>query len=324
MVAERTAAASELSKTTAPHGITGQEIKRFDGVVHFMKKHCTGGRQLWWVSVAHGSSREFIDKVWKRITNLQRDNRLPPYRAMTLEAQGGLHAHIVFVGNRNIADRLKGSAALGGAINVGKVYNSAGLAHGYLAKERTPQASFHRPLLGGRIKGSHRLEGGGDRVRLSEPLKHHAIAAGYVQPWARDNAKRKPDRKGYRLRSSGPLARAPRESGQILLFPELSKPVARLQAFGGGWMLAAVAEEAEFRHRLLNLSQRELAALVGLCQGQYANAIRGHDPISARATNRLSDVLLSRGRAYCSENSLDQDQSASFGKSNVSDEAPTS
>ena len=125
MVAERTAAASELSKTTEPHGISGQEIKRFDGVVHFMKKHCTGGRQLWWVSVAHGSSREFIDKVWKRITNLQRDNRLPPYRAMTLEARGGLHAHIAFVGNRNIADRLKGSAALGGAINVGNVYNSA-------------------------------------------------------------------------------------------------------------------------------------------------------------------------------------------------------
>jgi len=248
VVAERTAAASELSKTTAPHGITGQEIKRFDGVVHFMKKkHCTGGRQLWWVSVAHGSSREFIDKVWKRITNLQRDNRLPPYRAMTLEARGGLHAHIAFVGNRNIADRLKGSAALGGAINVGKVYNSAGLAQGYLAKERTPQASFRRPLLGGRIKGSHRLEGGRDRVRLSDPLKHDAIAAGYIQPWARDNAKRKPDRKGYRLRSSGPLARAPRESGQLLLFPEFSKPVARLQAFRGGRMPPAVAAEAEFR-----------------------------------------------------------------------------
>ena len=63
-------------------------------------------------------------------------------------------------------------------------------------------------------------------MRLSDPLKHDAIAAGYIQPWARDNAKRKPDRKGYRLRSSGPLARAPRESGQLLLFPEFSKPVA--------------------------------------------------------------------------------------------------
>ena len=38
-------------------------------------------------------------------------------------------------------------------------------------------------------------------MRLSDPLKHDAIAAGYIQPWARDNAKRKPDRKGYRLRS---------------------------------------------------------------------------------------------------------------------------
>ena len=117
-------------------------------------------------------------------------------------------------------------------------------------------------------------------MRLSDPLKHDAIAAGYIQPWARDNAKRKPDRKGYRLRSSGPLARAPRESGQLLLFPEFSKPVARLQAFRGGRMPPAVAAEAEFRRRQLDLSQRELAALVGLCQGQYANAIRGHSDLS--------------------------------------------
>jgi len=95
-------------------------------------------------------------------------------------------------------------------------------------------------------------------VRLSDPLKHDAIAAGYIQPWARDNAKRKPDRKGYRLRSSGPLARAPRESGQLLLFPEFSKPVARLQAFRGARMPPAVAAEAEFRRRQLDLSQREL------------------------------------------------------------------
>ena len=40
------------------------------------------------------------------------------------------------------------------------------LAH--LAKERTPQAGYGREgILGGRIRGSHRLPGGGDRVRLS-------------------------------------------------------------------------------------------------------------------------------------------------------------
>jgi hypothetical protein len=309
VVDKRTAAASERSKTTASHGVTWKEIQRFDGALHFMDKICKRDRrQLWWVSTDHGSTREFIDEVWKRLTNLQRAANLPPYRAMTFETRGGLHSHIVFIGNRAIAERLQKSATLGDKIKVGKVYDPAGLAQGYLAKERTPQANFRRHLLGGRIKGSHRLEGGGDRVRLSDQLKHDAIAAGYVQPWTRDNARRSYDRKAYRKR---PLTRrAPRAAGQILLFPEFEKPVHRLHQFGGGRMPPAVAHEAEFRRRQLNLSQRQLAALVGLSQGQYANAIRGHDPISAHATNRLRDVLLSRGRAYCSENSLDQDQSA--------------
>jgi hypothetical protein len=41
-----------------------------------------------------------------------------------------------------------------------------------------------------------------------------------------------------------------------------------------------------------SLSQRELASLVGRSQGQLANAIRGHDPISSAVVNRLRDVLL--------------------------------
>jgi hypothetical protein len=87
-----------------------------------------------------------------------------------------------------------------------------------------------------------------------------------------------------------------------LLFREFEKPVNRLHQFGGGLKPRAVAKETEFRRRQLNLPQRQLAALVGLSHGQYTNAIPGHDPISARATNRLRDVLLSRGR--------EQDQSA--------------
>ena len=142
----------------------------------------------------------------------------------------------------------------------------------------------------GASTGSHKLEGGGDRVRLSRELELDAIQAGLVETWQRTNAKRKADRKEYRKR---PLtARAPRLSGQILLFPELSKPVARLQAFGGGYIPRPVADEIEFRRRQRDLSQRELAALVGRSQGQLANALRGHDPISAAVVNRLRDVLL--------------------------------
>ena len=118
---------------------------------------------------------------------------------------------------------------------------------GYQAKERTPQAGYGRERqLGGRITGSHKLEGGGDRVRLSRELELDAIQAGLVETWQRTNAKRKADRKEYRKR---PLtARAPRLSGQILLFPDM-RPVARLQAFGGGYIPPAVADEIEFRRR---------------------------------------------------------------------------
>jgi len=64
-----------------------------------------------------------------------------------------------------------------------------GLARKYLAKERTPQAGYRRAhTLGGRIVGSHRLPGGGDRVRLSRELERDAIEAGYVQPWQHTNA----------------------------------------------------------------------------------------------------------------------------------------
>jgi hypothetical protein len=103
---------------------------------------------------------------------------------------------------------------------------------------------------------------------------------------------RKDERKVYRLRNTGPLARAPREAGQILLFPELSKPVARLRAFGGGYVPPAVAEEIEFQRGQRDLTQRQLAALAGRSQSQLSNALRGHDPISAAVVNRLRDALL--------------------------------
>ena len=59
-----------------------------------------------------------------------------------------------------------------------------------LAKERTPQAGYRREhVLGGRLNGSHRLEGGGDRVRLSRQLERDAIDFGYVKPWRHTYAK---------------------------------------------------------------------------------------------------------------------------------------
>jgi hypothetical protein len=219
---------------------------------------------------------------------------LPQYSVQVFEgAGGGLHAHIVFVGNSDMARRLKGSAVFGSIIKVAPVNDADGLVRRYLAKERTPQAGYGRNhVLGGRIRGSHRLEGGGDRVRLSEALERDAIHAGRVEPWQHAYARRSDGRKPYRLRRL--LTRkALRLAGQILLpLHEIKRPVSRLHHFGGGYIPPAVAREIEFRRRQRGITQRQLAALVGRSQGQIANALRGHDPLSAAITHRLHEILL--------------------------------
>jgi hypothetical protein len=111
--------------------------------------------------------------------------------ATAFETRGGLHAHITFIGNTDIADSLKRSSVFGDLIEVGPITHPQDLARKYLGKERTPQAGYRRQhVLGGRVRGSHCLDGGGDRVRLSRDLERDAIAAGYVEPWQHTNARR--------------------------------------------------------------------------------------------------------------------------------------
>jgi hypothetical protein len=198
----------------APHGITGAELNRLSDAVQFMALHCQAKRGLWWLHTHKGTARSIISDIQKRITRLQIEHRLRPYRVTTFETRGGLHAHIAFIGTREIADRLKSSTAFGESIQVDPVADPGGLARKYLAKERTPQAGYGRHhVLGGRLRGSHRLDGGGDRVRLSRDLERDAISAGYVESWQHTNARRSEERKPYspratqRLRKTAPRPR---------------------------------------------------------------------------------------------------------------------
>ncbi len=254
-----------------------------------MKRRVRIDGELWWLTTPKGSSRDAIAAIQKWVTRLQGAQGLHRYSAWVFETKPKLHAHIVFIGNPEIADALKRSPTCRGC-SMELVTDPEGLSKNYLVKERTSQASFGRSDLGGRLRGAHVLEGGGDRVRLSRELERDAIDAGLIQDWLRTNAARSAGRKERRLQRLFPK-KAPCLSGQILLFPEL-KPVARLQLFGGGFVPAAVAAEIEFRRRQRGLSQRKLAKLIGRSQGQLANALRGHDPMSAAAVNRLRDLLL--------------------------------
>jgi hypothetical protein len=178
--------------TVSPHGIHGAEIDRLSAALHFMASHCRERhRRLWWLSTDKGTPRQRIADIQKRITRLQKKCHLPGYNVTVFETRGGTHAHLVFIGTREITKRLEASAAFGRLIHVRPVPDANGLALKYLAKERTPQAGYGRGhILGGRIRGSHRLEGGGDRVRLSQTLEHDAIQAGSVKPWPHKNARR--------------------------------------------------------------------------------------------------------------------------------------
>jgi Helix-turn-helix domain len=98
-----------------------------------------------------------------------------------------------------------------------------------------------------------------------------------------------PERKAYCPRAL--TRKAPRLAGQISLLPEIDRPVSRLHEFGGGHIPPAVALEIEHLRNRHGLSQRELAARIGVSQGQYAHARRGHDPLSAFAVNRLRETL---------------------------------
>jgi hypothetical protein len=164
-----------------------------------MERHRPSSRfGLWFATTNRGARRSLIGDIWKRITRLQGSYRLGRYSVTTFESRGGLHAHIIFIGTRDIANLLKASKQFGDLIDVRPVTDNNALAHRYLAKERTPQAGYRRGhMLGGRIAGSHRLPGGGDRVRLSRQLERDAVEAGYVEPWRHTYAKRLVEEKPY-------------------------------------------------------------------------------------------------------------------------------
>jgi len=279
---------NQLTRTVAKHGVTGPELKRFNGVIYFFRKAGLW-KQLWLVTTEKGASRALIGDVQKRVTKLQRRYGLPQYNVTVFETDGGAHAHTVFVGNVEVAKRLRASQLFGNVIDVRQVDNPEGLSKDYLAKER-PQAGYGRSDLGRRRKGSHRLHGGGDRVRLSRDLERDGISANYIDDWQRSNAKGSDTRKPYRLRNTGPLARSPRPAGQLPLLPEIDRLPSRLRDFGGGYVPPAVGMEIEFRRRQLGLSQRQVGSLIGRSQGQIANAMRGHDPIAASAINRPREL----------------------------------
>jgi hypothetical protein len=116
------------SRTTASHGITGPELERLSDAVRFLTLHCQGRRTALWLATTNkGTARSAIANVWKRITRLQSRYNLPAYSVVVFETRGGLHAHIVFIGIRDIARHLENSSVFARLIDVRPVTDAGGL-----------------------------------------------------------------------------------------------------------------------------------------------------------------------------------------------------
>lgn len=290
-------ATASSTRTTVSYGLTGNEVKRLVNGTAFM---LTQRRQMWFATVgdrlfddiASGKARDIIADVEKRIGKLQKELSLPTYRLTVYEGIGGLHAHMLFIGRQKMVEQLIQSPTFEPYLDIRWAYDVPGLSEAYLCKERTSQADYGlgNRLKGGRRKGSHRLPGGGDRVRLSGALKRDAIAAGYVEPWKPTNAKRAETRKRYRLRRIVSW-KASRPVGQLPLFPEVEKAPTRLRDFHSGRMPASVAIEFEFQRRQRGWSQRKLGELAGLSQPTLANAVSGLYGLSRDAVVRIKQVI---------------------------------
>ena len=98
-----------LTRTVAVHGVTGAELRRFDGACHQMQRATRSRGQLWLLTTPKGSSRQEIADYQKRITREQTAHGFPAYSAWVFETRPELHAHIVFIGNRDIANALRRS-----------------------------------------------------------------------------------------------------------------------------------------------------------------------------------------------------------------------
>lgn len=187
--------------SSAKNGLSRKEIERLCNAARFMQK--TGVPIHWAVlgddifDIAPADARAVFDRFQAHLNNAQKRAGIPAYWLSVFEATGGLHANFVFVGDEKLARRLCCSfpafmrSGYGEGKAVQPVANAVRLVSQYLSKERTVQANYALcwPAKT-RMRGSHRLPGGGDRVRLSEALRIDAIAAGAVEPWKATRARR--------------------------------------------------------------------------------------------------------------------------------------
>lgn len=290
-------------RTVSASGIGPHEVDRFQAAARAMAT--ADGLASWAVTIrgTGAEPREVVDEWLRQLGQEVRRAGCPRYWCLAWHGDPEPHAHGLVClptgKGRAILTRVcarprfkNGGPETGSCVDWRPVNDLDGWCR-YCLAERTPQANFG-DRRGWRRAGSHPLDGGGDRVRLSPDLRRDAIAGGWVRPWAATNAKRAPAVPRPCRRASVPKP-APRlglalTPMQLSLFRD--DPPSRLRDYAGGPVPRTVALECEWRRKRLGLSHTAIGREVGLSRAQYGNAMRGAFGLSRKAANRLRDFLL--------------------------------
>jgi hypothetical protein len=304
---------SDPPRTAMSWCLSGDEVKRLLGSTLLMKQKARRGRcGCAMVTVGDAvfdmterEARDAIRDLEARITRDQERAHLPKYRVTVYESVGGFHAHIVCMATPQLIERWRASAEFTpfcvGEDAIQQVTDPHRLAQRYLTKERRPAPPGTQRHLGARVPGSHRIEGGGDRVRLSAQLKADALAKDLITPWKRTKAKTpKPpstERTSAAIESPKVLRETlfdlpglPAKAAQAVR-PKRARPPIATKHEGQGELPLAMPDIADLI-RTIPGSDAERATLIGVSRAQVTNIRNRQFGPSRHVARRIVEIAM--------------------------------
>jgi len=182
--------ASNPVQTVVKDGISPQELRRISAAAHELKINRRNRFSFIYLVLGDDIFQMPAKEAFAEMRNFQKHLMttlkrygLPPLWLNVLEVRGGLHANYFFLGSPKLAANLavnfarfcKNGTGKGCAIQL-LTEQEFDTKIRYVFKERSTQTNLM--VLNGypkKTKGSHRLEGQGDRVRLSNQLTDSVI-----------------------------------------------------------------------------------------------------------------------------------------------------
>jgi len=248
-----------------------------------------------------GVVRDVVRDALSRLVNAQRKAGVRArHWTRVYEARPSIHAHMVgLFPTREAAEKFISAInsspvflALGPSAVLAKLVRDVdggwqGLTT-YLLHEVTPQAWFATGRCYPRAEGSHELgDGGGDRVTCSRATEDTLLRSGRIEPRQRTYASRSISRPSKSKRARALVA----GENQLVLFPQVAKPVHRLHEFTFGMAPETVATEIQFLMRRRGLTQQALADRAGMSRQRIGNFLHGRFGTTAWTIERIREAL---------------------------------